>query len=321
MIRNILLEKIELSAIVSCVFLSGKRLDQVLSKLFKEYSRSYLKKLILINQVLVNKIIVNQPDKKILGGEKITIFPIVQNLILNLPEKISLNIMYEDNDILIINKPAGLVVHPGAGNNKGTVLNALLYHYKNIKYLPRAGIVHRLDKDTTGLMVIAKTIEAYIYLVKLLKKRKITREYQGIVKGNMITGGTINAPIMRHHTKRTSMTVHNLGKKAITHYKILNRFKYHTHILIRLSTGRTHQIRVHMLHIKHPLVGDSVYKGVDYGINYKKNENTSKIYKFSRQALHASHISFQHPITQNLMSWTASLPEDMKELLVYLKNI
>ncbi|CAL4326459.1 23S rRNA pseudouridine(1911/1915/1917) synthase RluD [Buchnera aphidicola] len=315
------MKKIELSEMVSCISLSGKRLDQVLAQLFKKYSRSYLKQLIIMNQVLVDKIVVNQPDQKILGGETITIYPTLQDIRLNIPENITLNIIYEDNEILVINKPAGLVVHPGAGNNTGTVLNALLYHYKNIKYLPRAGIVHRLDKDTTGLMVIAKTIQSYSYLVKLLKKRKIIREYQGIVIGNMISGGTINAPIMRHHIKRISMTVHHLGKQAITYYKIINRFKFHTHILIRLGTGRTHQIRVHMLYIKHPLVGDRVYKGIIRGINYKTNENTNKIYEFPRQALHASHISFQHPITQNLMSWTVSLPEDMKKLLVCLQNL
>ncbi|QCI20535.1 23S rRNA pseudouridine(1911/1915/1917) synthase RluD [Buchnera aphidicola (Brachycaudus cardui)] len=314
------MKKIELSTIVSCISFSGKRLDKVLAQLFKEYSRSYLKKLILINQVLVNKSIVNQPDKKISVGEIITIYPILKDLKFNFPENIPLNIIYEDNDILVINKPAGLVVHPGSGNNTGTILNALLYHYKNIKYLPRAGIVHRLDKDTTGLMVVAKTIYAYNYLLKILKKRKITREYQGIVKGNMISGGIINAPIMRHHMKRTSMMVHSLGKTSITHYKIINRFKYHTHISIRLETGRTHQIRVHMLYIKHPLVGDPCYKGIERGINYKKNEDINKIYTFPRQALHASHISFVHPVTQNLMSWTVSLPEDMKKLLVYLQN-
>ncbi|ANZ22604.1 23S rRNA pseudouridylate synthase [Buchnera aphidicola (Diuraphis noxia)] len=313
------MKKIKLNAIVSSVSLSGKRLDQVLSKLFKEYSRSYLKQLILINQVFINDHIVNQPDRKILGGEIITVYIFLNDISFNLPEKINLNIVYEDNEILVINKPAGLVVHPGAGNNTGTIFNALLYHYKNIKYLPRAGIVHRLDKNTSGLMVIAKTIFSYNFLLKLLKKRKISREYQGIVKGKMISGGTINAPIMRHHKKRICMMVHHLGKKSVTHYKIINGFKCHTHILIRLETGRTHQIRVHMLHIGYPLVGDPLYRGLNRCISYQKYQDVyKKKYQFSRQALHASHIAFCHPASRSLMSWTIPLPQDMKNLLLNL---
>jgi 23S rRNA pseudouridine1911/1915/1917 synthase len=314
----IILKKIELHAVVSYFILSEKRLDQVLPELFKQYSRSYLKKLILNNQVYVNKSIVNQPDKKILGGEKITIYPFFKNCLFDLAENITLDVVYEDNDILVINKAAGLVVHPGSGNNKGTVLNALLYHYKNIKDLPRAGIIHRLDKNTSGLMVIAKKISSYNYLSKLLKKRKIIREYQAIVKGQMISGGSINQPIMRHHTKRTCMMVHPSGKKSVTHYKIIHRFRYHTHILIRLETGRTHQIRVHMLYIKYPLVGDPCYTGIQRQINYKDDKNFKIISKFSRQALHASHLSFKHPVTHNLMAWTIPLPQDMQDLLLLL---
>ncbi|WP_167553836.1 23S rRNA pseudouridine(1911/1915/1917) synthase RluD [Buchnera aphidicola] len=314
----IVLKKIELSAVVSCLSLLGQRLDLVLSKLFKEYSRSYLKNLIIMNRVLVNKNVLNQPDKKILGGEIITIYPFPKDVLFNIPENIFLNIIYEDNEILVINKPAGLVVHPGSGNEKGTILNALLYHYKNIKDLPRAGIVHRLDKDTSGLMVIAKTVFSYHYLLSELKKRKITREYEAIVKGKMISGGTINQPIMRHRTKRTCMMVHHLGKKSVTHYKIINRFKFHTHIAIGLETGRTHQIRVHMLYIKHPLVGDPYYGGSKIQLDYIKDKKLNKIYQFSRQALHASHLSFHHPANNNLVSWTIPLPNDMQELILQI---
>jgi len=319
--RIIILKKVELSSIASYYLFSGQRLDLVLSKLFKEYSRSYLKNLIIMNRVCVDKNIINQPDKKILGGEILTIYPFSKDVLFNVPEKIFLNIIYEDDHILVINKPAGLVVHPGPGNEKGTILNSLLYHYKNIKYIPRAGIVHRLDKDTSGLMVIAKTFFSYNCLLELLKKRKIIREYEGVVKGKMISGGTINKPIMRHRTKRTCMMVHKLGKKSVTHYKIINRFKSYTHIAIRLETGRTHQIRVHMLYIKYPLVGDPFYGGSQIQLNCRKDEDNNKIYKFSRQALHANRLSFHHPINKNLMSWTIPLPQDMQELISQIYNI
>ncbi|ADP66220.1 23S rRNA pseudouridine(1911/1915/1917) synthase RluD [Buchnera aphidicola] len=310
------MKKIQLNSIASSCSLSGQRLDLVLSKLFREYSRSYLKKLIIMNQVLVNESIVNQPDKKILGGEILTIHPFSKDLLVDIPENIFLDIVYEDSDILIINKPAGLVVHPGSGNKSGTILNALLYHYKNSKDLPRAGIVHRLDKDTSGLMVIAKNIFSYNHLLLLLKEKKIIREYEGVVHGKMIAGGTINKPIMRHYNRRTCMMVHHLGKPSVTHYKVLSRFKFHTHIAIRLETGRTHQIRVHMLHIKYPLVGDPCYSGFKIQSNYRKDKKTNKIYKFPRQALHANHLSLHHPIKKNVMSWTVPLPQDIQELLL-----
>lgn len=305
----------KISVLVPYNTVSGKRLDQTISKILPQYSRSCLKNWILMNHVYVNNRVENRPDKKVLGGEIITIYPIIKEIKSDLPENIFLNIVYEDDNLLVINKSPGIVVHPGAGNNSGTILNGLLYRYKNSRYLPRCGIIHRLDKNTSGLMIIAKTIFSYYYLVKLLKDKKIIREYQAIVKGNMISGGIINSPIMRHPTKRICMIVHPLGKPAITHYKIIKRFKLYTHILIRLETGRTHQIRTHMLYIRYPLLGDPLYGGINYFNNYfYKN----KI--FSRQALHANYIEFFHPISKKLISFTIDLPEDMRNLILNLEK-
>ncbi|WP_422667314.1 23S rRNA pseudouridine(1911/1915/1917) synthase RluD [Buchnera aphidicola] len=311
------MKKNKLSVILPYFLFFGKRIDQILSHFFQEYSRSFLKKCILNNQVLVNGKIENHPDKKMIGGEKIVVLLFNIEPMIDIPENIFLDIVYEDEDILVINKPAGLVVHPGAGNRNGTLLNALLYRYITIHNLPRAGIVHRLDKDTSGLMVIAKTIISYTYLFNLLKNRKIIRKYQAIVQGSMISGGIIDAPIMRHHIKRTCMMVNDLGKKSVTHYKIIKKFSLYTHISVQLETGRTHQIRVHMLHIGYPIVGDSVYnRNFHHPITNIKQKN-QKIF-FPRQALHAYHLSFCHPITKKKMKWIISLPKDMITLLKIL---
>lgn len=297
---------------------SGKRLDQTISQILPKYSRSLLKSWIVMNYIYINGKIANKPDKKISGGEIITIYPVITQTRCNLPENIFFNIIYEDHNLLVINKSPGVVVHPGAGNNSNTILNGLLYRYENSKYLPRCGIIHRLDKNTSGLMVIAKTIFAYYYLVKLLKAKKIIREYQAIVKGNMISGGTINYPIMRHPAKRICMIAHASGKSAITHYKIIKRFKFYTHIWLRLETGRTHQIRTHMLYIRHPLLGDPIYGGINYSHNYSKKQYFYKSTIFSRQALHAHYIEFLNPTTKKLMSFEIDLPDDMKDLILNL---
>ncbi|QIQ41418.1 MAG: 23S rRNA pseudouridine(1911/1915/1917) synthase RluD [Buchnera aphidicola (Aphis urticata)] len=299
---------------------SGKRLDQTISKLFPQYSRSCLKNWILMNLVYINGQIEKKPDKKILGGEIITIYPIIKKITSNSPENIFLNIIYEDNNLLVINKPSGLVVHPGAGNETGTVLNGLLHYHKNSQYVPRCGIVHRLDKNTSGLMVIAKTVFAYYYLVKSLKDKKVIRKYQAIVKGNMISGGVVNCPIMRNPKNRISMIVHTSGKPAITHYKIIQRFKFYTHVLLQLETGRTHQIRTHMLHIKYPLLGDPLYSGINYANSYFAKKCFYKNQFFFRQALHAHYIEFLHPITKNTMSFEIGLPKDMKDLILDLEQ-
>lgn len=312
--------KKKINITISNKYVLGKRLDQILSYFLKEYSRSFLKKCILQNTVFINNQIENHPDRRICGGEKIVFYPPYIDKSIDYPENIDLDIVYEDEDILVINKPPGLVVHPGAGNKNGTLLNALLYYYVDIKYIPRAGIVHRLDKDTSGLMVVAKTMIAYKYLLTSFKQKKIIRKYQAIVQGVMISGGVINQPITRHHTKRTCMMVHPEGKESVTYYKIIQRFLKHTHISVQLETGRTHQIRVHMLHIGYPLVGDTVYfkNSHRYPIINSIKQDLNKKYVFPRQALHSYYLSLTHPITKVIMRWVVSLPEDMKNLLQYL---
>lgn len=220
----------------------------------------------------------------------------------------------------MINKPKDLVVHPGAGNPDGTVLNALLYHCPEIAEVPRAGIVHRLDKDTTGLMVVAKTIPAQTKLVRDLQKRKITREYEAIASGIMTKGGTVDQPMARHPTKRTQMAVHPMGKPAVTHYRIMERFRNYTRLRLRLETGRTHQIRVHMAHIAHPLLGDQTYGGRPRPPKGTSEEFLTVLRHFQRQALHAIMLRLAHPITGEIMEWHAPLPDDFVELVEALKQ-
>jgi len=264
----------------------GMRLDQALSELFPDYSRSRIKEWIVNNKVLVNNNIVNKPKDKVLGGEKIIIEVEIEEETYHQPEDIKLNIVYEDDHILVINKPRDLVVHPGAGNPNGTVLNALLYHYPDISRVPRAGIVHRLDKDTTGLMVVAKTIEAQTHLVESLQLREITREYEAVAMGIITAGGSVDQPITRHPTKRTHMAVFPTGKPAVTHYRVMEKYRLHTRLRLRLETGRTHQIRVHMAHIAHPLVGDPLYGGRPRPPKGASESFIQTLRDFDRQALH-----------------------------------
>jgi 23S rRNA pseudouridine1911/1915/1917 synthase len=227
--------------------------------------------------------------------------------------------VYEDEDILVLDKPAGLVVHPAAGHADGTLLNALLHHCPDLNVVPRAGIVHRLDKDTTGLMVVAKNLGAQTALVAQLQARSVHREYEAVATGVLVGGGTVDAPLGRHarDRKRQAVLV-NGGKEAVTHYRVLRRFRAHTHIRCLLETGRTHQIRVHMMHIHHPLLGDPVYGG-----RFKKPAGASlelieAIRGFPRQALHARRLELLHPRSGELLSWEAPVPEDMRELLAVL---
>ncbi|HCT1420261.1 TPA: 23S rRNA pseudouridine(1911/1915/1917) synthase RluD [Proteus mirabilis] len=297
----------------------GQRLDQALAELFPDYSRSRIKEWILDNRVQVNDKIINKPKEKMLGGEKIEVDALIEEDVRWEPQNIPLNIVYEDDDILVINKPRDLVVHPGAGNPDGTVLNALLYRYPEIVNVPRAGIVHRLDKDTTGLMVVAKTVPAQTHLVEALQRREITREYEAVATGRMTAGGLVNEPISRHPTKRTHMAVHPMGKPAVTHYRVMEHFRAHTRLRLRLETGRTHQIRVHMAHIHHPLIGDQLYGGRPRPLKGASEEFRETLRRFDRQALYATMLRLYHPITGIEMEWHAPLPDDMVELIRVLK--
>lgn len=313
-------EQISLQAEVP-VELGGKRLDQILAQLFPDFSRSRIKTWILEDKVTVDGEVFNTPREKLLGGESVAIETVIEAQREYEAQDIELDIVYEDDDILVINKPMGLVVHPGAGNPDGTVLNALLHHHPEIINVPRAGIVHRLDKDTTGLMVVAKTIQAQTHLVKNLQAREnFTREYEAVCNGTMTAGGMIEKPIGRHATKRTHMAVHEMGKPAITHYRVAEKFRAHTRLRLRLETGRTHQIRVHMAYLNHPLIGDQLYGGRPRPPRNATQGLTEQLREFKRQALHAIKLSIAHPITGEKMIWEAPVPEDMIKLVAALRE-
>lgn len=299
---------------------ANDRLDQALVKMMPEYSRTQIQTWIEDGLVQLD----HQATKakaKLKGGETITVQVVVKTLPPTLgPENIPLNIVYEDNSLLIVNKPAGLIVHPGAGNPSGTLVNALLYHDPSLNTLPRAGILHRLDKDTSGLLIVAKTASALKDLSKQLKKRSIVREYQAVVYGTLISGGTVDAPIDRHPTQRKRMAVVDMGKEAITHYRVSERFRAHTLLKLRLETGRTHQIRVHLSHLHYPIIGDPVYGGRVILSKQMTPELVQMIRQFKRQALHAYAIELTHPETQSVTRWEAPLPDDMLALLQALRT-
>lgn len=298
---------------------ANERLDQVLSKLMPDYSRTQLKEWIEAGFVLVNGNRV-KAKTKVKGGETVTIEATVKPQPQWEAQKIPLEIVYEDDALLVINKPAGLVVHPGAGNKDRTLLNALLHHVPQLQNLPRAGILHRLDKNTSGLLVIAKTPSALKNLSYQLKKHTIVREYQAIVYGKLISGGMVDAPIGRHPLQRKRMAVIDTGKTAITHYRVAEKYRAHTRLKIRLETGRTHQIRVHMMHIHHPIVGDLTYGGRVQLPKGAAPELVHALRNFPRQALHAFALGLTHPVNSELMRWETALPNDMKELIRALKS-
>ncbi|GDY27804.1 ribosomal large subunit pseudouridine synthase D [Agarivorans sp. Toyoura001] len=305
-------QQLELRAIVD-EELAGARLDQALATLFPDYSRSRIKEWILGECVRLDGELKVKPREKVVGGEEIVLNTVLEDVVEAKAEDIKLDIVYEDDDILVINKPINMVVHPGAGNNSGTVLNALLHLYPSIAEVARAGIVHRLDKDTSGLMVVAKTVPAQTHLVDALQKRLVTREYEAIATGTMTAGGLVEEPIGRHPTKRTHMAVVTSGKPAVTHYRVAEKFRQHTRIRLRLETGRTHQIRVHMAHIGHSLLGDQTYGRLRLPKG-SSEELIAAMRGFQRQALHAVMLRLEHPITGEMMEWHAPVPQDMLDI-------
>ncbi|MFM1865965.1 MAG: hypothetical protein RIQ57_575 [Pseudomonadota bacterium] len=299
----------------------GSRLDHVLSELLPELSRSKIQNMIKQNLVMINGNHAAQ-KQKVVGDEEIIIKDIINDELTAQPENMSLDIIYEDDDLIVLNKPKSLVVHPGSGNSSGTLLNGLLYYDKKLERLPRGGIVHRLDKDTTGLMVVAKNEESQNHLVDQLQSKSVYREYRAIVWGQLWKDKVIDKPIGRHPRQRTKMAINKInGKEATTKFEILERFNFHTYVRCLLQTGRTHQIRVHMLDNNSPIVGDP-----DYGL--KKIIPTKKINpdllnaikSFDRQALHAISLGLIHPKTGQSMKWSIDLPEDMKNLLTIIRD-
>ncbi|MFX4229088.1 MAG: 23S rRNA pseudouridine(1911/1915/1917) synthase RluD [Porticoccaceae bacterium] len=300
-------------------YLDGQRSDIVASDLFPDYSRSRLQSWIKDGSLLVDGEQVRSKDRLIAGQHlRLQVQPDLQERWL--PEDIPLTILFEDEHLLVVDKPVGMVVHPAAGNPDGTLLNALLHHAPETGNVPRAGIIHRIDKDTSGLLVVAKTVEAQTSLVRQLQKRTVKREYFCVAEGQFTAGSTIEAPVGRHPRSRLKMAVVTNGKPAVTHYRIEERFFGHTLLRVQLETGRTHQIRVHMEHIKHPLVGDQLYGGrakVPAGISKELREY---LRAFPRQALHAAQLTLTHPASGEVMSWQSPLPEDIRQLLDHLRK-
>ncbi|MCD6008261.1 23S rRNA pseudouridine(1911/1915/1917) synthase RluD [Halomonas sp. IOP_31] len=292
----------------------GIRLDQAAAEVFAEFSRERLKGWIKSGALTLDGAVA-KPKDKVYGGERLVLEAVLEDAVRWQPQAIELAIVHEDDDVLVLDKPAGLVVHPAAGNPDGTLLNALLHHCPALAAIPRAGIVHRLDKDTSGLMVVAKTLAAQTSLVGQLQARSVSREYAAVVTGMMTAGGTVDAPIGRHPKDRKRQAVTESGKPAVTHYRVVERFRGHTHVRCRLETGRTHQIRVHMAHRRYPLIGDALYGGrlkLPAGASEALKE---QLRSFPRQALHARTLAFVHPASGESVSFSAELPDDLWVLL------
>ncbi len=299
--------------------LIGQRIDSALATMLPDYSRSKITTWVKKGDALLNNKTF-KPKEKILGGEVIALSVKQEKTNEWQGEDIAIDVVYEDDDIIVVNKPVGLVTHPGAGNWTGTLANALLYYDPSLAKLDRAGIVHRLDKNTSGLMVVARSELAQKNLSEQLQIHAVSREYSAIVYGHMISGGTIDEPIGRDPKDRIKQAVVETGKDAITHYRVIDRFAHHTHVKCILETGRTHQIRVHMSYIDHPLVADSMYGGKIRFPKKAADELKEVLKGFNRQALHAKKLTLSHPITGEQMSWKAPLPQDMQDLLAVLST-
>jgi len=299
--------------------LSGQRLDQALAQLFPEFSRSRLSQWIKDGRVQVDDAAA-RPRDPVMGGQKVQLLIPAEPLSDMAPEALPLEIVHEDAAIIVVNKPVGMVVHPGAGNHSGTLQNALLHHAPELAQVPRAGLVHRIDKDTSGLLVVARTLEAHTALVAALQAREFERGYLAVAVGVMTGGGTVDAPIKRHPTDRVRMSVREGGRESVTHYRVLKRFRAHTYISVELETGRTHQIRVHLAHIRYPLVGDQVY-GRRLGPPRNASPRLQETLRgFHRQALHAAKLGLTHPVTGEALHWEVPPPADFQQLLAALEE-
>jgi 23S rRNA pseudouridine1911/1915/1917 synthase len=299
--------------------LAGLRLDQALARMFPDYSRSRLKEWLLAGAITVEGG-PKRPRDAVSGGEIVEFEPLIESEVRAEPEPITLDVEYEDDDLLVVNKPAGLVVHPGAGNPRGTLMNGLLHHAPQLEQVPRAGIIHRIDKDTTGLLLIAKTLQAHTVLVRQLAERAIARNYLAVCSGVLTGGGTIDQPIARHPADRKRMSVQHNGKPAVTHYTVLERFRAFTYISVKLETGRTHQIRVHFAWRRHALVGDPVYGGRLALPKGASDPLVETLRRFKRQALHATRLAFEHPTSGETVELEVSPPKDFQELLRVLRE-
>ncbi len=294
--------------------LSGQRLDQALARMFPEYSRSRLKSWLLQGFITVDERAM-RPRDPVVGGESVLLQSQPEISVKSEPEALDLDIIFEDEDCLVVNKPVGLVVHPGAGNPRGTLMNGLLHHAPGLEQLPRAGIIHRLDKDTSGLLLVAKTLQAQTALTRELAEREIARHYLAVCAGVLTGGGSIKEPIGRHPVDRLKMSVQRDGKPAVTHYRVIRRFAAHTYVSVQLETGRTHQIRVHFAHRRHALVGDQTYGGrlaIPAGASDRLRDT---LRKFRHQALHAEKLAFTHPRSGQNIELQVTPPADFTELL------
>jgi 23S rRNA pseudouridine1911/1915/1917 synthase len=299
---------------------AGQRLDQALSALLPDYSRSRLKSWIESGEIRVDGV-QRRPRDKVSGGESVSLEATLPEETRAAAQPMPLVIVHEDKHLVVVDKPAGLVVHPGAGNPDQTLQNALLAWDPALAALPRAGIVHRLDKDTSGLLVVARTLPAHTALVRMLGEREVHREYEAICRGVMTAGGTVDAPIARHPTDRVRMAVREGGRESVTHYRVIRRFAGYTHVRVQLETGRTHQIRVHLAHAGYPIVGDRVYGG---RLTLPKGASEAlrqALREFPRQALHAARLAFDHPVTGKPVECASPVPADMRTLLEALATL